>query len=114
MWTNRVLVCRSEAKSARLQNPDVPSLHNLTLQGTASITSFVLPLRPPFVLGFPMALDATARRRWFGAVVLLAALGMLICGETVLRGKLGDSAVLILGPAGSLRGPGGGVDGTVG
>ena len=37
-----------------------------------------------------MALDATARRRWFGAVVLLAALGMLICGETVLRGKLGD------------------------
>ena len=37
-----------------------------------------------------MALDATARRRWFGAVVLLAALGMLICGETVLKGKLGD------------------------
>jgi membrane protein implicated in regulation of membrane protease activity len=37
-----------------------------------------------------MALDATIRRRWFGAVVLLAALGMLICGETVLKGKLGD------------------------
>ena len=37
-----------------------------------------------------MALDATARRRWFGAVVLLAALAMLICGETVLKGKLGD------------------------
>jgi hypothetical protein len=37
-----------------------------------------------------MALDATLRRRWFGAVVLLAALGMLICGETALKGKLGD------------------------
>src|SRR5512136_2449219 len=36
-----------------------------------------------------MALDATARRRWFGAVVLLAALAMLICGQTVLKGKLG-------------------------
>jgi hypothetical protein len=37
-----------------------------------------------------MALDANARRRWFGAVALLAALGMLICGETVLKEKLGD------------------------
>ena len=36
-----------------------------------------------------MALDATARRRWLGALVLLAALGMLIGGETVLKGKLG-------------------------
>jgi len=36
-----------------------------------------------------MAHDATARRRWFGALVLLAALGMLVCGETVLKGKLG-------------------------
>ena len=34
-----------------------------------------------------MALDATARRRWFGALVLLAALGMLIGGETVLKGE---------------------------
>ena len=36
-----------------------------------------------------MALDVTARRRWFGAIVLLAALGMLICGLTVLEGRLG-------------------------
>ena len=42
-----------------------------------------------------MALDATARRRWFGAVVLLAALGMLICGETVLKGKLGDLTFIV-------------------
>jgi len=35
-----------------------------------------------------MALDATARRRWFGALVLLAALGMLIAGETILKGRL--------------------------
>ena len=37
-----------------------------------------------------MALDANARRRWFGAVALLAALGMLICGETMLKRKLGN------------------------
>jgi membrane protein implicated in regulation of membrane protease activity len=36
-----------------------------------------------------MVLDAAARRRWFGALVLIAALGMLIGGETVLKGKLG-------------------------
>jgi hypothetical protein len=35
-----------------------------------------------------MAFDATARRRWFGAAVLLAALAMLICGVTVLKEKL--------------------------
>ena len=37
-----------------------------------------------------MAMDATTRRRWFGAVVLMAALAMLICGETVMKGKLGN------------------------
>ena len=35
-----------------------------------------------------MALDATARRRWFGAIALGVALAMLICGETVLKEKL--------------------------
>ncbi len=35
-----------------------------------------------------MGLDATARRRWLGAVVLLGALGMLIAGETGLRERL--------------------------
>jgi membrane protein implicated in regulation of membrane protease activity len=35
-----------------------------------------------------MALDATARRRWFGAIVLVVALAMLICGETVLKENL--------------------------
>jgi peptidoglycan/LPS O-acetylase OafA/YrhL len=35
-----------------------------------------------------MALDATARRRWFGALVLAVALAMLIAGQTVLRGRL--------------------------
>ena len=42
-----------------------------------------------------MALDATTRRRWFGALVLLAALGMLIGGETVLKGKLDGLAFII-------------------
>ena len=37
-----------------------------------------------------MALDTVARRRWFGALVLLAALGMLIGGETILKGKLAN------------------------
>jgi len=35
-----------------------------------------------------MALDATARRRWLGGGALAGALAMLICGETVLRGRL--------------------------
>ena len=42
-----------------------------------------------------MALDATARRRWFGALVLLAALGMLIGGETVLKEKLGGLGFML-------------------
>jgi len=41
-----------------------------------------------------MALDATARRRCFGAIVLLVALAMLICGETVLNGRLGGLAFI--------------------
>jgi hypothetical protein len=41
-----------------------------------------------------MALDATARRRWFGAFALLAALGMLILGQTVLNEKLQGLAFL--------------------
>jgi len=35
-----------------------------------------------------MALDATARRRWMGGGALAGALVMLICGETVLQGRL--------------------------
>jgi len=42
-----------------------------------------------------MTFDATARRRWFGGMMLLAALGMLICGETVLKERLGPIAALI-------------------
>lgn len=42
-----------------------------------------------------MALDATARRRWFGVIVLLAALVMLVCGETVLEGKLRGLAFIV-------------------
>ncbi len=37
-----------------------------------------------------MAFDATARRRWFGAIALGAALVMLICGETLLKAKLAN------------------------
>jgi len=42
-----------------------------------------------------MELTATARRRWFGALALLSALVMLIAGQTVLKGGLGDMAFLV-------------------
>jgi len=35
-----------------------------------------------------MGLDATARRRWFGGVVLVGAVTMLVCGPTVPQGRL--------------------------
>ena len=42
-----------------------------------------------------MALDATARRRWLGAFFLLAALAMLVGGETFLQGRLGAAAFVL-------------------
>lgn len=41
-----------------------------------------------------MGLGATARRRWFGVIVLVAALAMLIAGQTVLKGLLKDLGFL--------------------
>jgi membrane protein implicated in regulation of membrane protease activity len=35
------------------------------------------------------------RRRWLGATFLLAALGMLVAGETLLRSRLGGVAFVI-------------------
>jgi len=42
-----------------------------------------------------MDLDATARRRWFGGIVLFAALAMLLVGETLLKGRLAGFSFLI-------------------
>ena len=42
-----------------------------------------------------MGLDATARRRWFGGVVLIGAVSMLVCGETVLQGRLGSASFIV-------------------
>jgi 4-hydroxybenzoate polyprenyltransferase len=42
-----------------------------------------------------MGLGTTARRRWFGAIVLGVALAMLILGETGLKGKMGNAAFLL-------------------
>ena len=42
-----------------------------------------------------MALNATTRRRWVGVVALLAALGMLVAGQTVLEGRLQGGAYLL-------------------
>ncbi len=47
------------------------------------------------MLAFGMGLDATARRRWLGGIVLLGALGMLIAGETVLQGRLNPLEFLL-------------------
>ena len=42
-----------------------------------------------------MGLDARARRRWLGAAALVAAIGMVVAGETVLRGRLSAEAFLL-------------------
>lgn len=42
-----------------------------------------------------MGLDATARRRWLGALILLTALLMLVLGLTVLSGRLQNLAFLL-------------------
>jgi hypothetical protein len=39
-------------------------------------------------------MDATARRRWFGVLVLVVALALLVAGDTVLKGRLGPVAFL--------------------
>ncbi len=40
-------------------------------------------------------MDATAGRRWFGALVLAGALAMLVLGQTVLRERLKDLQFLL-------------------
>jgi hypothetical protein len=42
-----------------------------------------------------MGLGATGRRRWFGAIVLVVALLLLILGETALKGKMSDVAFVV-------------------
>jgi len=41
-----------------------------------------------------MGLDVNLWRRWFGVFALVAALGMLIAGETVLQSKLKELSFL--------------------
>ena len=45
-----------------------------------------------------MRLDPTARRRWFGGLVLFSAAAMLICGLTVLQGRLSPSVFVLYWP----------------
>jgi len=42
-----------------------------------------------------MVSDSTARRRWLGGMALFASAGMLLCGLTVLQGRLGPSVFLL-------------------
>src|SRR5882762_9290586 len=45
-----------------------------------------------------MRLDPTARRRWLGGLALFAAAAMLICGLTVLQGRLSPSVFVLYWP----------------
>ena len=71
--------------------------HSITpiLHHSIRLTVSSTPLVPFRAIVPRMALDATTRRRWFGALVLLAALGMLIGGETVLKEKLGNLGFML-------------------
>ena len=42
-----------------------------------------------------MGLDSTSKRRWFGGIVLFAAVAMLICGQTVLKTTLSGGGYLV-------------------
>ena len=42
-----------------------------------------------------MGLGVTARRRWLGALALLAAAAQLILGETVLKGRLENGDFMV-------------------
>ena len=42
-----------------------------------------------------MGLDLVARRRWLGGLVLAIAVGMLICGLTLLQGRLSPVGFVI-------------------
>jgi len=42
-----------------------------------------------------MSLNAKARRRWFGTLCLLTAIGLLVAGETVLKGRLSPLGFLL-------------------
>jgi hypothetical protein len=42
-----------------------------------------------------MGIDASGRRRWFGAVILTLAMLMLIAGETILKGRLAGLSFLL-------------------
>jgi len=42
-----------------------------------------------------MEFGSTARRRWFGGIVLFGAVGMLICGQTFLKSRLAGVAYLV-------------------
>ncbi len=41
-----------------------------------------------------MILNSKTRRRWFGALCLLIAVGMLVAGETWLKGRLSAAGFL--------------------
>lgn len=42
-----------------------------------------------------MELDATTRRRWIGGLALAGAVAMLICGETLLSGRMAASLFVL-------------------
>jgi hypothetical protein len=47
------------------------------------------------MLGCGMSNDVTVRRRWLGASALVAALALLVGGETLFKGRLGGVAFVV-------------------
>jgi hypothetical protein len=42
-----------------------------------------------------MGTDTSSRRRWFGALTLIAAMLMLVAGETLLKGRLSGFSFVV-------------------
>jgi len=72
----------------RLKKREVPTRIEVIPAGVSPVAGDVS------VIASGMVMDATARRRWLGALALVGALALLVAGETVLKGRLGDLAFL--------------------
>jgi hypothetical protein len=66
------------------------------VRGLAVAASLLFPIPPRHVgLSYGVLLNATFKRRWLGALVLLAAIGMLVVGQTVLDKRITGIAFAI-------------------
>jgi hypothetical protein len=70
-----------------LEAPPAATHIGLTAMGVAE--------KIPSIYADEMSLNPRARRRWFGVLCLLVAVGMMVAGETVLQGRLSPVGSLI-------------------